>query len=322
MWFSQIILILSLFAATITADFCKWKTYDNTLIVMRTGSVFKLHKNESREACQDKCKTATNIKCRSINYEKAKSNCYLVESTIDQAKKNFIYRSPYPSFDLMVCEKVDPVNGGWSDWQVKGGCSKSCGGGKQTYRRTCTKPEPQYGGKNCVGAKTKTEDCNTKPCPLKFVSLRRTNWDARFKKRCGNDQALVRIISVHNNRKEDRVWTYYCSKGYSLNDGTAAWSGYVNNWDAVLNYVCPNQKIITGFYSYHHNWKEDRRWRIRCTSSNKKHTNCRWTGYVNNWDGRMDYRLSNTNQVITGVYSHHNNHKEDRLWKFRVCNLQ
>ena len=84
----------------------------------------------------------------------------------------------------------------------------------------------------------------------------------------------------------------------------------MNNWDGVLSYTCPSQKIITGFDSYHDNGKEDRRWRVQCKSSYKKHTGCSWTGYVNNWDAYMDYKLTNLNQVITGVYSYHDNGKE------------
>ena len=50
------------------------------------------------------------------------------------------------------------VDGGWSKWSK---CSASCGGGTQT--RTCTNPEPAYGGKDCKGESAR--DCNTDPCP-------------------------------------------------------------------------------------------------------------------------------------------------------------
>ena len=41
------------------------------------------------------------------------------------------------------------VNGGYSDWKPYGVCSKSCGGGVQTRKRTCTNPPPSNGGEDC-----------------------------------------------------------------------------------------------------------------------------------------------------------------------------
>ena len=64
-------------------------------------------------------------------------------------------------------------------------------------------------------------------CYIAYVSLGQTDWDNEFKKQCGNDAALTRIVSNHNNGKEDRRWTYYCSPGYSLNDGTSSWTGII-----------------------------------------------------------------------------------------------
>lgn len=40
-----------------------------------------------------------------------------------------------------------------------------------------------------------------------------------------------------------------------------------------------------------------------------------WTNYVNDWDRRMEWEAG-PNRMVTGVYSVHNNHKDDRRWKF------
>lgn len=58
-----------------------------------------------------------------------------------------------------------PVDGGFTEWSEFGACDKSCGGGKQTRKRTCTNPAPANGGKNCEGALEETKACNTDACP-------------------------------------------------------------------------------------------------------------------------------------------------------------
>ena len=75
---------------------------------MRTdesGVQYELHENITREDCQDKCMKATDVNCQSINYQKSNSNCFLVQSTIQKAKEEFIYRSPFSGYDVMVCEE-------------------------------------------------------------------------------------------------------------------------------------------------------------------------------------------------------------------------
>ena len=59
--------------------------------------------------------------------------------------------------DLEDTDCQQPIDGGWSEWSE---CSASCGGGTQT--RTCTNPEPQFGGLDCVGEAS--QSCNTQSC--------------------------------------------------------------------------------------------------------------------------------------------------------------
>ena len=56
------------------------------------------------------------------------------------------------------------VDGGWSEpeWSE---CSATCGGGTQTRTKTCTNPAPAYGGSDCQGESSETQDCITKDCP-------------------------------------------------------------------------------------------------------------------------------------------------------------
>lgn len=62
------------------------------------------------------------------------------------------------------------VDGGWDTFEAAGdwgACSTTCGDGLQTrtLSRTCTNPQPKYGGKPCSGSSTKTE---TTTCLLKY----------------------------------------------------------------------------------------------------------------------------------------------------------
>ncbi|XP_060580092.1 tenascin-like, partial [Ruditapes philippinarum] len=59
-----------------------------------------------------------------------------------------------------------PLNGGWTQWYTWGTCSVTCAGGRQTRSRSCTNPEPQYGGAQCSGSGSGTQDCSTQNCPV------------------------------------------------------------------------------------------------------------------------------------------------------------
>ena len=49
---------------------------------------------------------------------------------------------------------------------------------------------------------------------------------------CPEGQSITRMMSIHSNHDEDRMWAFECSAlehGYD----SCAWSGYVNNYDEV-----------------------------------------------------------------------------------------
>lgn len=105
-------------------------------------------------------------------------------------------------------------------------------------------------------------------------------------------------------------------------------AGYDNDWDRPLSVTCGSRKSINRIYSTHDNGKEDRRWDIECSnlpgvaSLLRLRETCSWTShYVNDWDYPFNYNCPH-NGYITGMYSVHDNGKEDRRWKFRCCSLQ
>ncbi|KAI5644901.1 sema domain-containing protein [Phthorimaea operculella] len=58
------------------------------------------------------------------------------------------------------------VHGGWSAWSGWSECSPSCGIAVKSRRRSCTAPEPKFGGRVCVGLESQDVFCsNSPPCP-------------------------------------------------------------------------------------------------------------------------------------------------------------
>jgi len=57
------------------------------------------------------------------------------------------------------------VHGGWSSWSSWSECSLSCGTSSiQTRRRSCTSPQPRFGGRICVGQDIEISRCHLPPC--------------------------------------------------------------------------------------------------------------------------------------------------------------
>ncbi|KAL5017646.1 hypothetical protein ScPMuIL_007235 [Solemya velum] len=67
-----------------------------------------------------------------------------------------------------------PVDGEWNTWLDWEECSLSCGGGTQGRNRTCV--GPYYGGIDCPGPVTETQDCNTHHCPVDGVWTSWSDW--------------------------------------------------------------------------------------------------------------------------------------------------
>ncbi|XP_059159174.1 dermatopontin-like [Physella acuta] len=144
-------------------------------------------------------------------------------------------------------------------------------------------------------------------------------WDQPFDFKCPLGQAISYVSSVHNNHYEDRRWEFHCRSVGST--GACEDSGYVNEFDQQLTYVCPLNKAITGVASYHDNHYEDRRFRFQCCSVNDRNlTGCYITGDVNTWDGKLTLFVPD-GKVVNGAFSTHNNYYEDRLWRFNICNI-
>uniref|UniRef100_A0A2C9JYB2 Uncharacterized protein n=1 Tax=Biomphalaria glabrata TaxID=6526 RepID=A0A2C9JYB2_BIOGL len=145
------------------------------------------------------------------------------------------------------------------------------------------------------------------------------DYDQPFVFSCQENQIISYISSVHDNHYEDRRWEVHCRTAGPTSNCIN--SGYVNNFDSPMVFICPGNGVLTGIESYHDNHYEDRRFAFKCCDVNGKiPSNCRTTNNMNNWDGKLTM-LVPENQAITGVFSHHSNHYEDRLFSFRLCTL-
>jgi len=142
------------------------------------------------------------------------------------------------------------------------------------------------------------------------------NWDgALHYAHTGNNGYFINGIGgVHHNGKEDRLFKFHNMQIGSRIRQHRYVTGYVNNWDGYMQFTCPGDRVITGFRSYHHNGREDRRWRVECSSF--AHLGVRkggWPGWQTSWDA--PFHIGCGNRPMVGISSTHNNHKEDRIWR-------
>lgn len=72
-----------------------------------------------------------------------------------------------PTGDILRLGRIsrNAVNGGWSSWTSWSQCSRDCSRGIRSRKRTCSNPEPKYGGQPCQGPAQEYQECNITPCP-------------------------------------------------------------------------------------------------------------------------------------------------------------
>jgi len=167
---------------------------------------------------------------------------------------------------------------------------------------------------------------DTSPQTGSDISLAQTKYDEEWYRGCGGNSALFYASSTHSNHNEDRLWTFKCSaidNKFMLRPQDCSYSGYRNNYDAVVNYNCPNNGVIRTIHSIHSNGAEDRRWEFECCRmANNEYTPESMTciedsNYRNSWDGSAE--ADRVGYFINGQYSYHSNGAEDRRFKWRWC---
>jgi len=99
-----------------------------------------------------------------------------------------------------------------------------------------------------------------------------------------------------------------------------AWGGYLNNMDRPINWAANGHTFISGLRSFHNNHYEDRQFSPLLTNVRSTQARKHWSGWVNNMDAYFAYSCP-TNYVMSGFISYHNNHYEDRRWRFQCAHF-
>ncbi|KAL8591017.1 hypothetical protein ACOMHN_021782 [Nucella lapillus] len=149
------------------------------------------------------------------------------------------------------------------------------------------------------------------------------NYDQPEHFQCRTGQFLSHINSIHHNHYEDRRWNFGCSPlplGEAISRN-CSWTGYVNAFDQPLTFQCPADGFITGMDSVHDNHYEDRRFKFQCCQAPDAIPHaCYFTDWENSFDGILDFRVPQ-DKILRGINSYHQNHYEDRRFKFEICSL-
>merc|ERR1712187_474848 len=99
-----------------------------------------------------------------------------------------------------------------------------------------------------------------------------------------------------------------------------SWTVWLNGWDAVFNYRCPNGGAVSGLESKHDNGKEDRLFQVRCSEPQTHlisyESERAQGGWKNDWDGPMNWQCTGMVAGVSYMHSEHSNEKEDRRWKY------
>jgi len=148
------------------------------------------------------------------------------------------------------------------------------------------------------------------------------NWDQGLKFEAGANRMITGMHSVHNNWHNDRRFGFYtkAAKGFYCNP--EGWTSYVNEFDKKFTFECPNDKLISGIYSVHDNYYDDRRFKFQCCRLSMQVATRAdaWSGYKNAMDKGLDFQCDQS-RALKGVSSQHANWHNDRQFAFRCSRI-
>lgn len=129
------------------------------------------------------------------------------------------------------------------------------------------------------------------------------SYDGNLTKVCGTNAAFNRVRSQHSNLHEDRQWIWDCQNITQIPFTDCYWNGYIDEWDNPIHVQCEPDYVLNGVESFHHNYYEDRQWKIRCCKApNYFARSCEVSDYVNQYNEYMNYSVDYP-RVFTGMFS-------------------
>ena len=145
---------------------------------------------------------------------------------------------------------------------------------------------------------------------LAEIQKYQNEYDQPLQAHCQGKNGMFKVLSVHSDVKEDRVWNWKCRRVVKWGRPKCKQTNPVNNFDEPMFFMCGKNQYIGGVDSYHDDQAQDRRWSFSCCSARKHITaSCRITEYANDFDQPMNFEAGR-GEVITGVLSYHDNDKE------------
>ena len=81
-------------------------------------------------------------------------------------------------------------------------------------------------------------------------------WDRPMNFMCPANKYIAGVESHHDNGREDRRWRFTCCAIQNRITASCHQTGYVNDYDAPMNFQANHGEVITGVYSYHDNGRE------------------------------------------------------------------
>ncbi|KAK7497483.1 hypothetical protein BaRGS_00011325 [Batillaria attramentaria] len=95
-----------------------------------------------------------------------------------------------------------------------------------------------------------------------------------------------------------------------------------NDFDVAGDFTCPAGKVITGWKADYSTKHHDRAYYYKCSylPDALPLTDCRQSGFANDWDAKIHFSCY-ANGALKGVYSEHQDSKDDRRFKFTCCRI-
>ncbi|XP_070559413.1 properdin-like [Ptychodera flava] len=132
------------------------------------------------------------------------------------------------SQQIQICE-LDPcpVHGSWSGWSPWSQCSATCDKGRTSRRRTCTNPEPQFGGRDCEGFAKQVKRCNApRRCPVHGGWSEWSKWGPCSATPCTGEQGY-------------RIRSHSCTNPVPKFGGRYCTGNIIDTDECVNNVGCP-----------------------------------------------------------------------------------